>query len=306
MTVIAFLIIYSSGEGFFVIGGKNRNRLTSAEGVCIDDPPGVPVARVDFPLVVVDHTVYMCGGYPTTADCYTLDMDEDNSTWQSAEPLSRPMAAHLGIAVGSNIWYMITGWVYVYNTVTGSTEEFRSPLSFLTYRCAVASPTHRYAVGVGMDWDEVWVNTDAAKPSEWTMATKINSGTHSFSCVLLGETIHIQGGVDHNTADVSDTAFTLDINTYSLQKLPRMTVPRDRATATILDNKPAVVGGRNGSSQWLSSIETYNGTAWNVHEISLETARSSFGLALVPIESPVSPIPDSANSRGKISDSIPN
>ena len=153
----------------------------------------------------------------------------------------------------------------------------------LTKHCFVANATHSHAVGAGLMANEVWVNTRASDPAQWI---KVAVVPLSFpTCVLYGENIHIQGGFG-GVGKESKSAFALNINTYSLQKLANMTISRAWAEATILDDKVAVVGGLTTNSfnkkECLKSIETYDGTEWTLYELSLKTLRSHFGLAWVP------------------------
>ena len=255
----------------------NGHFLRSSEGLGVKSLPYAPVARDSFPLVLVGSTMYMCGGNPWTADCYLLDTQEEDPAWNKTTGLLLPLAGHSGVAIGSNIWFVHSSSLFDYDTITGNTEEYAMPFNNADYHCSVANATHSYIVGVGVNRDEIWVNTNGEDPKEWTKVARLPIYAFGPSCVWFEGTIHIQGGSDKSWNSLND-AFALKVNSHSLQRLPYMKNPRAFAKAMILDCKPAVIGGRKKHSKYLASIETYDGNTWTEHELSLETGRQQFGL----------------------------
>ena len=252
----------------------------------MNDPPDPPADHIYFPPVVVGSVVYLCGGSQFADNCYTMDMRaKDFLSWKPIAPVSSfSISGTSGVAVGTHIWYMEGSKLQDYNTITESKIEYDMPFFNEPLKhCFVANATHGHVVGAGRMGNQVWVNIRASDPAQWILVA-VMPITYP-TCVLYGKNIHIQGGFD-SSWKISNGAFALNINTYSLQKLASMTISRVWAEATILDDKVAVVGGVTRDSfnqdEYLKSIETYDGTEWTLHELSLKTPRSHFGLAWVP------------------------
>ena len=259
--------------GIIIVGGYGDNDImSSTEGLGMQAPPSLPEARANFPLVLVGRTLYMCGGCCLwNADCYTLDTKEANPTWKQATalPRARDIYSHSGVAMGAHIWYVHDSTLYDYDTINGTTEQHDMPFNEAWNHCAVANETHSYVAGVGYNNDEIWVNAFAGDPSQWTKVTKLPNSMFHASCVWFQGKIHMQGR--------NGRSYALDVKSHNLQRLADMKIARWNAGAAVLDCKPAVIGGWERGGKQLSSIETYNGS-WTLHEMSLETARSAFGL----------------------------
>ena len=265
--------MFFSAGGIIIAGGYSG----SAEGLGMEAPPALPSVKTNFPLVLVGSTLHLCGGYPSTADCYTLNTEETNPTWKKNTGLPRAMNGHSGVAMGTHIWYVHHSTLYDYNTITGTTEKHAISFTNAYRHCAVANETHSYVAGVGTNSDEIWVNGNARDPTQWTLVTKLPIAMHGLSCVWFQGTIYMQGGNDKSGNPLKD-AFALDINSHSLLGLAGMTTARWEARAAILNCKPAVIGGLTRGHRVLTSIETFDGSAWTLHEMSLKTPRRSFGL----------------------------
>ena len=272
-------VLFFVAGGVIIAGGiTDSGRLSSAEGLGMQGPPAVPAARSSFSLTLMGFTVYLCGGYsPPSADCYSLDTEEPSPTWRQRTGLPQEIWGHTSIRRGTHIWYVHVSTLYDYNTITGTTEQYTMPFTGADGHCAVANATHSYVAGVGSKFNEIWFSSTAGDPSQWTLVTKLPITMHYLSCVWFQDTIYFQGGSDRDWHSLKD-AFSLDVNSHSLRRLANMTTARRGARAAILDCKPAVIGGRTSRGEYLTSVETYNGTVWTIHEMSLETPRAWFGL----------------------------
>lgn len=272
------LTIFFAAGGIILAGGWNgTHALSSTEGLGMEALPAIPVALKNFPLVLVKRTLYLCGGFPTTSRCYILDIEEASPTWRETTGLPKAMYRQTGVVMGTHIWYVYGSTLFEYNTVTGTTELHTMPFTQAWVHCAVANATHSYVAGVGSNRDEIWLNEIAGDPSQWTMVIKLPSSTRHLSCVWFQGTIHIQGGWDSLGYPRKD-AFVLDVHSNSLRRVANMTTARRGGKAAIVDCKPAMIGGKTTGGRYLTSIETFNGTDWTLHEMSLETARVDYGL----------------------------
>ena len=278
--IFAFVFPVNSA---YVIGGWNGNLLNNTEGLSVANLPDPPVPIRHFPLVVVKCTIYMCGGNidtgrdGTTKACYTLSLGDQNATWTVAPPLPRSLERHTGVPMGLNIWFVSWSTLYDYDTLTGRTIEHAMDFRNAEFHCAVASNGYSYLAGVGDNRDQIWVNTFAGDPSNWTQVEELPIKMHDLSCVLVENELYMQGG--YGGSYLKDS-FALDINTYKLRRLANMNFQRGYAAAMVLYGMPAVVGGQATSTQFLPSIEVYYNTSneWTVvPELTLQTARSQFG-----------------------------
>ena len=270
--------MFFAAGGIIVAGGRSDSGyLSSTEGLGMKNLPDIPTSQSHFPLVLVGSIIYMCGGFPMTADCFTLNTKEPNPTWTQTTGLPQAIEAHSGVVIEEHIWYVQWTKLYDYNTVTGSTEQHTMPFTQAKRHCAVANGTHSYVVGVGGKRDEIWVNTVARNPLRWTMVARLPMTVRYLSCVWFQETIHIQGGFGNSRTPLK-VAFALDVNSHFLTRIADLTIARRDARAGIVDCKPAVIGGVTSGTRHLTSIETYDGSTWTLHEMSLQTARELFGL----------------------------
>lgn len=264
--------------GIIIAGGRKNSysTLQTTESLGMQDLPALPDSRESFPMTLVGSTIYMCGGYPKTADCYTLNSEEANPTWTKVTGLPKAIEDHSGVAIKTHIWYVHSATLYAYNTITGIIEQHAMPFTNALGHCAVANSTHSYVVGVGGNRDEIWQNYKAEDPSQWTMVTKLPITMRQLSCVWFQGTIHIQGGLNWSGKTLKD-AFALDVNSHSLLRIADMTTARYGARAAVQDCKPAVIGGWSRGVA-LTFIETYNENAWETYEMALKTGRKNFGL----------------------------
>ena len=263
------------------MGGVTANGGTkSAESFGICYPLDAPTRSTRFPLVVVGNLLYLCGGRTNrgkTAACYALSIYDHNSTWTIVPSLPKAFNAHSGVAVELHIWYVSEATLYDYDTTTGTTVQYAMDFTGAVYHCAVFNNGYSHMVGLGSNHDEVWVNTIAGNPSQWTKVVTLPFEMQGTSCVIVGNELYIVGG---RASTFLTNSFALNLDTYVLRELANMTTPRAYAVATVLDGKPTVVAGLNTTTTYLASIEGYDNISnkWSEHEFELETARRSFGL----------------------------
>ena len=257
-------------------------RLRSSEGLGVWSPPEAPTVITDAPLVLVGTRVFMCGGGTgsTVADCYMLDTREA-PTWKSVTQLQTAMSEHSGVAIGDHIWFVYMSAVYDYHTTSGISREYSVPFSYAWGHCAVSNGTHSYVIGVGSDHTEIWVNTIPSIPSKWKMVSRLPMTKRYMSCLWFEDEIYIPGGRD--SSGHLNNAFAMDVKTHSIRPLGFLNQARAGARCMVIDCKPAIVGGWV-KGKALSSIELYDEAtdSWEVYKLSLQTARSSFGLVQFP------------------------
>ena len=275
-------------ELILIAGGMSGSDvLRSAEGLGTWSPPDIPEAQMESPLVAVGSRVFLCGGwsrlFDVTDKCYMLKVDDEQPTWKQVSSLPHPLSGHTGVAIGLNIWYVNRDKLYEYNTVKETTQVYTNmPFGFTVHSCAVANETHSHIVGAGRHRDEIWVNSRASNPTDWIAVAKIPIRPYMHSCILHDDHIYIQGGVTGMYP--INNSFSVDIKTYTLRRLTDLKIPRKGARSLMMDGKPAVIGGSKKGDEELSSMEIYDPSkGWTLHEQSLITPRTMFGLVQISV-----------------------
>ena len=276
------LLLFPVIGGAMIVGGYGNNGLlNSSEGLGVWSISDPPIAVADSPMVQVESSLYLCGGITDqgeSAVCYAIDTHACDTTWAEVTPLPIAMHRHSAVVFETDIWYVHDSTLYVYHTETGDIDQHSLPFSGAYHHCAVHNNTHSYVAGVGPNDDQIWVNTVALDPSNWTMVGTLTTSIHAHSCVWLENEVYILGGLNPSNAFLSD-AFVFDVNTHTITTISNLKTARAHARATIIDCKPAVVGGQT-SDGILTDIEVYDKTLnnWDIFWLSLERERYAFGL----------------------------
>ena len=284
------LVQCSISGGAMVVGGLGEyDWLNSSEGLGIWSPPDAPAVRFNFPLVVVDSRVFMCGGrslkYEDIADCHVLDIHDSPPSWKVAQPLPEAVDGHTGVAIGSHIWFVQWSYLYDYYTTTGATRRFRLPFSINYGHCSVGNNTHSYLIGMGSDYTEIWVNIIASDSTWWKLVARLPTSMRYLSCLWFEDEIYILGG--EGDSEYRRSTYAMNPQTHSLRALADLNHGRAHARAMVLNCKPALVGGKTRGTRFsvtLDDIEVYDkvSNSWSVYHLSLQTARYQFGLAQLP------------------------
>lgn len=285
-----------------IVGGTDASlaelgytTLDSSEGMCFWNPPDIPVALQDFTLVAVAAKVYLCGGllpnYTASVACFTLDTQNDNSSWKHGPPFLNTERVLSGEAIGSHIWFIsFHSILHDYDIMTQTITNYSLPFLTAPGHCSAANSTHSYLVGVGFKYTEVWVNTEDSSPTSWTMVAMLPISMTYSSCLLFENSLYILGG--HDFFVPNKAAFVIDITTYTMRRIADMNTARIGSETMVLDNKPAVVGGMTSylvnvsdvETTAFSSIEIYDEdlNSWEEIDLVMEIERAYFGLVQLP------------------------
>ena len=272
------IVFFADAGGAIVFGGgEGSSLINGGEGLGMRSPPDAETEMYPPILVAVNNQVFRC----EYSDCYMYDIEQKHPQWRKVQllPIDN-MYKSSAVAVGSHIWFFRYNTLYDFDTATGLTEEINLPFSASSDDCFVANATHSYIVVENYETgngSEIWVNPIASYPFYWKHVATLPTRVWYSYCLMFKDQLYIAGGSYPRT----NLTFVVDVNTYTVQQLADLTMPRGRGQAMVLDCKPAVVGGRDRlGDEYLSSIEVYDDTTneWIVHGLSLQTRKSDFGL----------------------------
>ena len=265
-------IVFFADAGGAIVLGKGKGYR---EGLGMRSPPEAETYLDVRNLVAVNNQVFGCW----EGICYMYDTEQNHRQWRKLQPGPIYWNEGVSVAVGSHIWFFGSVTLYDFDTATGLTERFYLPFSVRSSDCAVANAAHIYVVQSSFltGYSFIWVNFFASYPFLWIIVAVLPIEVSASYCLMFKDQIYIAGGGSHRRQ--SSLAFVVDVNTYTVQQVANLTIPRFYGQTMVLDCKPAVVGGR-GKNASLSNIEVYDNTIneWTVHGLSLQARKSDFGL----------------------------
>lgn len=190
--------------------------------------------------------------------------------------LQRGMVNHTAVTMGdSEIWFIAEDKVDIYD----GTQHIRSnnlPFKSLSRHCAVSNGDFTYVIGVGQNYNEIWVNEEPRDETTWKKAGILNHGRKFHGCLWYASNIMITGGI---CAGHSVEIFNTESD--KIWEVKWMSTRRSYHHMMLYNGKPTVVGGYDGKSS-LDSLESYDLKTgeWSVEEHVLSKPRLGFSLAV--------------------------
>lgn len=229
---------------------------------------------------IVGSTVYSCGGSQEEYESACYYLGAEDRTWRSIA-LPWPLSFHSAVTVqDTTIWLLQDSMLYSYDTAkdTDQFRQYRLSVSYTSLICAVTNQSHTFIIGVGGGTDEVWVNRDPSKPTEWEKVANMLDGRDGPACLWFGSDIFVTGGVRNGVG--LDSVEVLNVADMTFRNTRPLLGKRVGHEMAVLHGKPAVLGGGlEGVS--IASIEVYDvkNDTWQTLNYTMKAGRFLLGLA---------------------------
>lgn len=224
--------------------------------------------------------MYSCGGQGKyERACYFLRAQDQS--WRSIA-LPWPLVSPRAVTVQNQvIWFLQDSNLYTFDTSKdkGQFREYRLSFPFSTHFCVVTNRTHTFAIGVGLDFDEVWVNKNPSRPAKWEKVTNLLESRRGHACLWLGSDIFVTGGRDGDYNGI-DSVVVINVADMTSRTSSPMVYSREDHQMAILQGKPAVLGGYS-SRVPTNTIEVYDASVdeWQTLDYTMKEKRANFGVA---------------------------
>ena len=302
---------HSEPQQTLLLGGKtadstssivatNTIDLITPNKTCTPDMAPLPVAHYGAAAVVLDSTIFYCGGYNDEetpayhATCYSYTLGHGSDGWHQEESMMYARRVFGMSVIGDTIY--ATGGIgdYVekdyhttvesFTTAHGWVVEDRMTLtSYRAYHCSVVIGSTLFVVGgnVGstLASDSVESYDTLDSNATWVTMQSLLQARYGHACHVgqfeRQEGFYVSGG--HGAAGYLSSVEFYVSSVNKWRSLGSLETARGYHTMTVVSGQMIVAGGYNSSwtntSGLLTSVETLNGTHW-VQSNNLKVGRN--------------------------------
>lgn len=212
----------------------------------------------------VNEYVYVVGGELWPSALTSIERyDVSSNSWAELEPMSTGRSAHAGCVFNDDI-YVFGGFTSPSHTDSTDTVEMYDPETN-NWESKTPMPISNWGLSCAVVGDEIYVFGGANNTNgyliydpvldSWGENVSLNfPRRYGFAAQTLGTDIYLVGGYN----DASDRIDVLDTKTGEWSTKTRLITPRYDMAHTVFEGKIILLGGRNGSSNGLASVEEYD------------------------------------------------
>ena len=255
-----------------IIGGSDSS-LSAVADVEYFGPLNITIpplnAAVDGNTAVyVNGTIYNFGG--SNGACYKYDLSVNSGSWETCTIILGYSYLSPAVAFDDFVWYFNYQILQV-PVNGGSVTSYNWGLGL--HGCAVGNGSH--SVMIQYMKSSVLMNSDPSTPTIWTTVVELNTAVEYCGCLWFGNTIYVTGG-RNASSKTTNTTKLINTDTFELTIGAPLPVAVYLHEMGVIDGKPAVIGGYNGT--YLSTIYVYDycTNIWSLSARSLSQALTRF------------------------------
>ena len=258
-----------------IIGGLFVN---SAYAVAVEyfGPLNITIPRLSVAVyyntaVYINGKLYSCCGWPSNGACYKYVLTANSGSWETFTTIPGNDWLNPSVAFDDFFWYF-NEQIRQVPVNGGNVTSY--DWGFGRHGCAVGNGSH--SVMIQFMKSSVLMNIDPSSPTIWTTVVELNTTVGYSGCLWFGNTIYVTGGLDASSQRINTTQL-INTDTFELTLGAPLPVAVFYPGMGVIDGKPAVIGGNNGT--YLSTIYVYDSctNSWSLSDRSLPGGRAYFG-----------------------------
>ena len=275
------------------IVATNTIDLITPNKTCTPDMAPLPVAHYGAAAVVLDSTIFYCGGYNDEetpayhATCYSYILGHGSDEWHQEDSMNYNRRYFSMSVVGDTIYALGGLGDYTERDYHSTVEYFTRHQGWLVadkmtmggyraYHCSVVMGSRLVViggvVGGGLGFDSVqYYDTADTNNNTWVKMEPLIQARYAHGCQVgqleKHEGIFVSGGSIDPSSPLSSVEFYV-ASVDHWRSLGAMQAARDFHSLTIVGGQLVAAGGYNQ----LASVETMVGGNW-VHSYNLSVAR---------------------------------
>jgi len=216
----------------------------------------------------INNDIFVVGGESSSVLSSTERYNASTDSWTEVEPMNTARSSHAGCVYDGNIFVFGGHTNVTHSSSTNTTEMYDSLNSTWEYKTPM--PSNNWGASCAVAADKIYVFGGANNSNgylvydpildNWELGGSLSSPKrYGFVAEVVGETIYLIGGyTGESTNWVSDRVEALNPNTGDWQTKTNMPTPRYNVSHALINERIILLGGRNGSSNGLTTVEEYN------------------------------------------------